>query len=227
MSERFVTITIDGPAGAGKSTVARRVAETLGFEYLDTGALYRAVTLYLMRKSIPPSETPVLRKALSDLSVRIESDSVFVNEADVTADIRTASVEKNVSAYASLPLVRDKLLRIQHLHAEKNDIVADGRDMGTTVFPDACLKIYLVASTRTRAYRRWKDLAASGVQVTMEEVEKQVKRRDTADTNRIRSPLRVPRGAVIIDTSEMAVGEVVGKILENACLIQEKRGHGA
>ena len=220
-----ITITIDGPAGAGKSTTARRVAEELGFEYLDTGALYRAVTFFLLKKGIPPEDSSRLSEALGEISVRIESERVYINGEDVTSQIRTLSVETRVSAYATLPVVREKLLGIQRHHAETCNIVADGRDMGTTVFPDANLKIYLVANLATRAFRRWKDLAATGNKTPVEEVRQQVQKRDTIDTNRRQSPLRVPADAEIIDTSEMEIPEVVGAILERAARMRAERGN--
>ncbi|MFP4481332.1 MAG: (d)CMP kinase [Thermovirgaceae bacterium] len=222
---KFFTITIDGPAGAGKSTVARRVAEKLGFEYLDTGALYRAVTLYLLKAHIPPADSPDLHAALREMSVRIDSDKVYVNDEEVSSQIRSVLVESNVSAYAMLPAVRNRLLKIQHEHAEMCNMVVDGRDMGTTVFPDANLKIYLVASLATRALRRWKDLAAAGVRTSVDEVQEQVQKRDRVDTNRRQSPLRVPSDAQIIDTSDMSITEVVRVILEKAAGIRSERGN--
>jgi cytidylate kinase len=220
---KYFTITIDGPAGAGKSTVARLVAEKLGFEYLDTGALYRAVTLYLLKEGVPPVDSPRLRQALRGVSVRIDSERVYVNGEDFSSQIRSITVERNVSAYAMLPVVRGKLLKIQHEHALRCDMVADGRDMGTTVFPEANLKIYLVANLTTRTFRRWKDLEAAGVKTSLEEVQKQVLERDKVDTNRRQSPLRVPPGEQIIDTSEKAISEVVDIILEKAVRLHAER----
>jgi len=224
-NRKFFTITIDGPAGAGKSTVARLVARKLGFEYLDSGALYRALTLYLLNEGVPPIDSSRLHQALRDLSVRINSDRVYVNGEEVSSQIRSVAVEQNVSAYAMLSAVRKKLLKIQHEHAERCDMVADGRDMGTTVFPEANLKIYLVASLATRAFRRWKDLEAAGVRTSVEEVRKQLLQRDKVDTNRSQSPLRVPSDAQMIDTSERAISEVVDIILEKATarLREERR----
>ncbi|MGC9371729.1 MAG: (d)CMP kinase [Thermovirgaceae bacterium] len=222
-NRKFLTITIDGPAGAGKSTVARRVAEKLGFEYLDTGALYRAVTLYLLNEGVPPVDSSRLQKALCGVSVRIDSDRVYVNGKELSSQIRGVEVERNVSAYAKIPAVRKKLLKIQHEHAQRCDMVADGRDMGTTVFPEANLKIYLVANLATRAFRRWKDLEAAGARASVEEVQEQVLKRDKVDTNRSQSPLRVPSGAQIIDTSVKAISEVVDIIFEKAARLREER----
>ncbi|MGC9490403.1 MAG: (d)CMP kinase [Thermovirgaceae bacterium] len=222
-NRKFFTITIDGPAGAGKSTIARLVAGKLGFEYLDTGALYRAVTLYLLNEGVPPVDSPRLRQALRGVSVRIDSERVYVNGEDLSSQIRSLKVERKVSAYAMLPAVRKKLLKIQQEHASRCDMVADGRDMGTTVFPEANLKIYLVASLTTRAFRRWKDLEATGVRTSLEEVQKQVRERDKVDTNRSQSPLRVPSGAQIIDTSEKAISEVVDIIIEKAARFRKER----
>ena len=147
---KLPVITIDGPAGAGKSTVARKVAEKLGISYLDSGAIYRAITWYMLCAGIPAEESSALEAALGSLFFEIKSGSISVNGRDVSKEIRTPEIDKNVSPYSALKLVRDSILDIQRSQA-KNGVVADGRDMGTTVYPNADLKIFLTANAEERA----------------------------------------------------------------------------
>jgi len=168
---KFVIITIDGPAGAGKSTVAKKVAHTLGYEYLDTGALYRAIALYLRDKKVPPVESDEMKTALSNVDIHFEKERIYLDGRDVSAEIRTVEIETIVSSYAKLSMVREKLLEIQRKLGSLGNIVADGRDMGTVVFPEAILKIYLNAELKERAKRRWNDIKASGRALSLEEGE--------------------------------------------------------
>lgn len=209
-------ITIDGPAGAGKSTIAKLLAERMGYEYLDTGAIYRAISLCLSRKSIPSSESETLISALKDCQVSISGGKILLGEENVSGLIRSQEVDRIVSAYSLLPVVRGFLMRMQREQAETNDIVADGRDMGSVVFPEAIVKIYLDADIDVRAERRWKDLAAKGVIAPLSEIRDEVRERDRIDTEREISPLRVPEGAFVIETTDMTIEEVVEKILKIA-----------
>lgn len=206
-------ITIDGPAGAGKSTIAKMLAERIGYEYLDTGAIYRTVSLCLARMSIPPVESDNLVQALKNCRVNLSNGKVLLGEEDVSDLIRSQAVDRIVSAYSALPLVRAFLIRIQREQAEISDIVADGRDMGSVVFPEAIVKIYLDADIEVRAVRRWKELAARGIDVPVDEIRNEVRERDHLDTSRAVSPLLVPAGAWVVETSNMKAEAVVEKIL--------------
>jgi len=215
-NEAFTVITIDGPAGAGKSTVAKKVANILGYEYLDTGALYRAIALYLIERKIPPVESEEMREALSNVEIFFDNERIYLDDRDVSAEIRTVEIETAVSAYAKLGAVRRKLLEIQRKIGTLGNIVADGRDMGTVVFPNAVLKIYLVAEVKERAKRRWKDLKANGRDLSLAEVETQIKKRDEEDTKRENCPLRVPDGAFVIDSTGLSADQIAEKVVELA-----------
>ena len=215
-NEAFTVITIDGPAGAGKSTVAKKVANILGYEYLDTGALYRAIALYLIERKIPPVESEEMREALSNVEIFFDNERIYLDDRDVSAEIRTVEIETAVSAYAKLGAVRRKLLEIQRKIGTLGNIVADGRDMGTVVFPNAVLKIYLVAEVKERAKRRWKDLKANGSDLSLAEVETQIKKRDEEDTKRENCPLRVPDGAFVIDSTGLSADQIAEKVVELA-----------
>jgi len=224
--EKFVIITIDGPAGAGKSTVAKKVAHTLGYEYLDTGALYRAIALYLRDKKVPPVESDEMRAALSSVDIYFEKERIYLDGRDVSKEIRTVEIEAIVSSYAKLRLVRDKLMEIQRKIGSLGNIVADGRDMGTVVFPEAVLKIYLNAELKERAKRRWNDIKSSGRELSLEEVEIQLKKRDEEDSKRKHSPLRVPDGAFVIDSTDLTADQIVKRVVELAEKVIKSKGDG-
>ena len=207
-------IAIDGPAGAGKSTVARRVAAALDVSYLDTGALYRALAYYLDSRAIPPQENDLLKTALGDVSVEIDGQKVYLNGDDVSSLIRTPAVDKIASLYSALPSVREKLLNLQREQAQKGGLVADGRDMGTVVFPHAQVKIFLTASAEIRAKRRYDELSARGVTVDYEKLLNEIRARDDADAKRAIAPLRQAEDANLVDSSDMSIEEVVDFIIE-------------
>ncbi len=223
MSDKMVRpllITIDGPAGAGKSTVAKIAAEKLGLPYLDTGAIYRAVTWLLKEEDIAPSETTNIEAALEGISVSFSEDRIAVNGRDVTDEIRTSDVDVAVSSYSALKPVRDALIGLQREQALKG-LVADGRDMGTVVFPDADIKIFLTADAAERAKRRYKERLARGEKAEYEEILKYVNDRDLYDMNREIAPLRPALGCVILDSTNMSIEQVTDVIVS---LAEELRG---
>ena len=211
MSVSFV-VTIDGPAGAGKSSVARRLAQRLAFRYLDTGAIYRALALFLDRQSIPPEDTGALRTALREISIELRDGGVLLNGEDVGGEIRTPRVDGIVSAYSALGCVREALLDLQRGQERYGPLVVEGRDVGSVVFPDAPLKFFMTASPEARARRRCLELQRRGEAVSFEEILSQIHTRDRIDSTRETAPLRRPEGAVLVDTSEMTEDEVLGAL---------------
>ena len=216
MISKNIVITIDGPAGAGKSTVAKMVASKLGINYLDTGAIYRAVAYTMDLQGIPPVEDERLRKALRVLSVTLDDGKIMADGKDLSGLIRNPRVSSLASLYSALPLVRDRLIDLQREQVLGRGLVADGRDMGTVVFPLAPLKIYLTASAEVRANRRWSELNLKGSDLTFDEVLKDIKERDQLDSNRECSPLKVAVDGKLLDTSNMSIEEVVDSIVEMA-----------
>ena len=212
-------ITIDGPSGVGKSTVSKSVAKVLGLTYLDTGAMYRAVALQVMRESVDPGDERTLKSVLDHTEIRFvnkpDGDPVILlNNEDVTGLIRTPEVSRLSSDVATKRAVRVKLVEIQREIGGDGDIVAEGRDMGTYVFPDARFKFYLDASLEERALRRWKQLAESGSGEDLESVKDEILKRDAQDMERSESPLHPAVNAVIIDTTNLTSGEVTDRIIK-------------
>ncbi len=210
-------VAIDGPAGAGKSTVARRLADALGFVLLDTGALYRAVALAAARGKVPVTDAYRAGALAEDLArraaIRLEPDRVTLDGEDVSRAIRTPEIGMNASTVSAHPAVRKALLDMQRKAGEAGGIVAEGRDIGTVVFPDAEHKFFLTASPEERAKRRYEELVAKGQKVTQGEVLEEVKRRDTQDTTRIVAPLMPAPDAVQIDSSTMPIDAVLELML--------------
>jgi cytidylate kinase len=209
------TIAIDGPSGAGKSTVARMLAELMGFKYLDTGALYRAVALGLVRQGISPEDgNGRIGDALDKISMVFRSGRVFLDGEDVSDEIRTPEVGHYSSVFSARAPVREHLLPIQKDAARNDDLVAEGRDMTTVVFPDAWKKFYLDASREARAERRYLQLRQNGAQVTMDRALEDVTKRDERDSTRDISPLKRAGDAVYIDSSGLSIEEVMKAVLE-------------
>ncbi len=214
----MVVIAIDGPAASGKSTVAKLVASKQGYLYIDSGAMYRAITLEWLRryKEKSTNDESRLLEILSNFNLRLEdnSKSVYLDNEDISEAIRANQVSNNVSYIASFKVVRDTLVEMQRAIAADRNVVMDGRDIGTVVFPDAELKIYMIASPRIRAERRLKDLKTKGETVNLETLVKEIEARDKQDSERAESPLRKASDAYEINTDGMTIDEVVNKILE-------------
>ncbi len=198
-------VAIDGPAGAGKSTLSRRLAADLGFLYVDTGAMYRAIGLFMTRRGIDPADAACVVPALPEVSLSLRhvagEQRVFLGEEDVSEAIRLPEISLAASAVSAIPAVRDFLLQLQRDFGRQHSVLMDGRDIGTVVFPDAQLKIFLTASAEDRARRRFEELRAKGLPVSYEEQLAQVRQRDAQDENRAVAPLRPAADAVVVDTS--------------------------
>ncbi len=211
-----VNIAIDGPAGAGKSTIARMIAKKLGYIYVDTGAMYRAMALYLIREKILPSETEKINAKCreADISIGYENGEqiVYLNGENVNGLIRTEEVGNMASASSPNPNVRRKLVELQQKLAANQDVVMDGRDIGTCVLPDAQVKVYLTADSRVRAERRYKELEGRGVSCNLDEIEKDIIERDHQDMTRDISPLKQAEDAVLVDSSYMTIEEAVDAV---------------
>ena len=212
-------ITIDGPGGAGKGTVSLAVAHQLGWDYLDSGALYRVLGLSASRKGIAFDDELALAAEAAQLGVSFGADDpnlgvrVLLNGAEVTQDIRTETAGKAASQVAAVPAVRSALLQRQRDFEQPSGLVADGRDMGTTVFPDAGLKIFLTASAEERAKRRYKQLIAKGDDANIRALQQEIEARDRMDSERSVSPLRPAENAVMLDSTSMSIDEVVSAVL--------------
>lgn len=209
-------ITIDGPAGTGKTTVARRVAECLHFSYFDTGAMYRSVAWWILQKQIDLADDLSMQNLLDHFSesFKIEGSRYFLEGRDITQEIRTPEVTQFVSPVSALPAVRELLWRIQRNFAKNGDAVFEGRDMGSVVFPNAELKIFLTARSEIRAQRRLGELLAKNPELDADQVLADLLKRDQYDSNRALAPLRCPEGAHLIDTSDYTLDEVVEQILQ-------------
>lgn len=210
-------IAIDGPAGAGKSTIAKSVAKKLGFIYVDTGAMYRAIGLYMLQSGINPEEEDKISEACKQVEVTIEyingEQQVILNGENITGLIRTEEAGKMASAVARFGAVRQKMVELQMKLAASTNVIMDGRDIGTVVLPGADLKIYLTASTKERALRRWKELKDKGIASDITDIEEDIRKRDFQDMNREISPLKQAEDAVLLDSSDLTIEEVIDKII--------------
>lgn len=214
------SIAIDGPAGAGKSTIAKRVAKALSYMYVDTGAMYRAMALYISQSGISPEDSASISRICEDADISIEyrggEQIVLLNGKNVNPFLRTEEVSAMASRSSANPDVRRKLVQLQQELAEKQNVVMDGRDIGTVVLPHAECKIYLTASVKERAKRRYLQHKRKGEEADFDQIEKEIRERDHRDMTRSISPLKQADDAVLVDTSDMTVDEVVKKILQIA-----------
>ena len=211
-----IVIAIDGPSGAGKGTVSRTVSHVLGFKHVDTGAMYRAVGWKALQENVPIDDEGAVAAVAEKAELVVESGFVSIDGHDVTHAIRTPAMDKTAASVARLPKVRAVLVARQRAMGEQGGVVMEGRDIGTVVFPNAQLKIYLDASTEERARRRANDTAHTGSQAGQAAVAAAIKERDQSDTTRIASPLTVAKDAVLIDTTDMPIDEVVQRVLDLA-----------
>jgi len=216
---KYYSIAIDGPAGAGKSTIAKRIAKHLNFIYVDTGAMYRALALYFIRNNISPDEKEKIKNACNNADITIEylngEQQVILNGENVSHLIRTEEVGNMASAASVYPSVRLKLVELQRNLAKKANVVMDGRDIGTYVLPNADLKIYLTAGSSERARRRYLELKERGIAADISEIEKDIIERDKRDMNRDFAPLRQAEDAILIDSSDMTIEEVNETIIKH------------
>lgn len=219
--EKLTLIALDGPSGAGKSTTAKRIAEALGWEYLDTGAMYRATALAITRAAIALEDREALEEVLRGLRLEQKGTRIFLNGEDVSGAIRTPEVSKLVTPVSADARVREVLVEQQRLIGARGRFVVDGRDIGTVVFTNACCKVFLTATLEARAERRYRELELKGVETTLAEVREDLARRDHADSTRAVAPLRKAGDAWELDNGHLEIHEVV------AAIVAHHREHGA
>ena len=223
---KTINIAIDGPAGAGKSTMAKRLAKEMGYYYVDTGAIYRTVAYFLDLLGVSPKDVDGVSRYIDELTIQIEYDEdgvqhMIMNGMDVSNDIRTQDISQKASLISAQPVVREVLLDMQREVARQHNVVMDGRDIGTVVLPDANVKIFLTASAEVRAKRRTDELIAKGQKANYEKILQEIQQRDYQDTHREIAPLKMARDSVKVDTSDMTIEQVIARIRE---IVAEKTG---
>ncbi len=209
-----IRIAIDGPASAGKSTIAKLLAKKLLVEYIDTGAMYRAVTLKIMENNIEKNQTKEIESLLNNIKLDFINGSIYLNDINVDQEIRTPRINQNVSWVSEIKIVRQKLANMQRKIGEEKSVLMDGRDIGTNVFPNAEYKFYVTASVEVRAERRYNELISKGFTVDLETVKNEIIERDKVDTQREYKPLRQAEDAILIDTSKKSIEEVLKEMMD-------------
>ena len=215
----MIRIAIDGPGGAGKSTIAKLVGDKLGLEYIDTGAMYRAVGLKLNRKGIKPDDLISISNVLEETTIDFVNGKIIIDGDDVSDIIRTQEISKFASIYSQIPEVRSKLVDIQRRIAAGKCVIMDGRDIGTNVLTDAELKVFLTADSMVRARRRYEELRSKGVNANLDDIHEEIKERDYQDMNRKLNPLVQAEDAIRLDTSDMTIDDVVNTIVAMAARV--------
>lgn len=215
----MIRIAIDGPGGAGKSTIAKLVGDKLGLEYIDTGAMYRAVGLKFNRKGIKPDDLISISNVLEETTIDFVNGKIILDGDDVSDIIRTQEISKFASIYSQIPEVRSKLVDIQRRIAAGKSVIMDGRDIGTNVLTDAELKVFLTADSMVRARRRYEELRSKGVNANLDDIHEEIKERDYQDMNRKLNPLVQAEDAIRLDTSDMTIDEVVNTIVAMAARV--------
>ena len=215
----MIRIAIDGPGGAGKSTIAKLVGDKLGLEYIDTGAMYRAVGLKLNRKGIKPDDLISISNVLEETTIDFVNGKIILDGDDVSDIIRTQEISKFASIYSQIPEVRSKLVDIQRRIAAGKSVIMDGRDIGTNVLTDAELKVFLTADSMVRARRRYDEFRSKGIKANLDDIHEEIKERDYQDMNRKLNPLVQAEDAIMLDTSDMTIDEVVNTIVAMAARV--------
>lgn len=210
-----ITVAIDGPAGAGKSTIAKLVSNKLDLMYINTGSMYRAVTLLALKNKIEPSDTSSLEKLIDLMDMYFENDRLILNERDINNELTVPYISNNVSKYAAIKEVREKLVKLQQKMAEKFNVIMDGRDIGTVVLKDSKFKFFLVATPEERANRRYTEFKSKGINVDYNKLLEEIENRDYIDSNREINPLTKAEDAVEIDSTNMTITEVVDFIINS------------
>lgn len=214
-----IIVAIDGPAGSGKSTIAKIIADRYSFTYIDTGAMYRMITLYCLENKINFENEIAIKNILDTISLDMQGDKFLLNNIDVSKEIRETRINENVSKIASIKIVRENLVNLQRKISQGKNVILDGRDIGTVVFPNAQIKIYLIASPEERAKRRYRELVQKGTEISYEEVLKSIKERDYIDSTRKESPLMKADDAIELDSTGLKIEEVLDFISKK---IEEK-----
>ena len=211
----YKVIAIDGPAGAGKSTIAKRLAESIGYTYIDSGAMYRALTLKVLRENISLKKLDNIISMAKETDIDFRENSIFLDGETSDVEIREENVSRNVSYIAAIPEVRKLMVELQRKISKNKNVVMDGRDVGTVIFPSASVKFFITASVDERAERRCNELKQKGYDANIQDIKSQIEKRDHIDSTRSESPLTVAKDAITIDTTGKSVDEVLDEVISN------------